>query len=437
MVKFCDTLVIRKDECPAGCTLCVDACAGRNGGDNLGAVIKVVDAEGKETHGVAICYQCGVPQCLDVCPSDAISKSEDDGIVRVDAEACSGCEACVDGCSYGMMFFNEDKQVATKCDMCGDDEPACVAACPYGLITLAQSKPVYDAIKDMSDIVPHGSNLCGGCGADIALRMLTRMFSDKADQMVLQTCMGCCHLTVQAARTATVSSLLPSVASLMTGMSRYYIKAGMPHTLLGYIGDGTTADIGFQALSAAAERGEKFIFACYDNEGYENTGIQKSSTTPYGAWTTTTQVGKVGEGKTTPAKNVALLMAMHRIPYAATLNVGYLEDFLNKVAKAKEAVKYGTVYLHIFTSCSTAWRARVDSTIEMAKMATETNYYPLWEAEYGKLKLTYKPKQRRPITDFTSLQGRFKHLDKKHLDQFQQWVNDNYNIVAALDKAEY
>ncbi|MBT3362878.1 MAG: phenylglyoxylate dehydrogenase [Chloroflexi bacterium] len=436
MAKFCDTLLVRKGACPADCSICVDACAARNGSDNLGAVIKIINEEGKEQHSVATCYQCGEPQCMDVCPSDAITKDEVSGIVRVDADLCTGCEACVDGCSYGMMFFNDDKQIATKCDMC-DGQPACVEACPYGVITLLKSSSVNDTLKGRKDIVPSGNPLCGGCGADLALRLYARILGDNADKMVMQTCMGCCHLTVQSMMTATVSSLLPSVPALMTGMSRYWRKKGMDHILTGYIGDGTTADIGFQALSAAAERGEKFIFACYDNEGYENTGIQKSSTTPYGAWTTTTQVGKEGQGKGTPAKNVALLMAMHRIPYAATLNIAYLDDFIMKVEKAKEAVKHGMVYLHMFTSCPTAWRSEVDTAIDLGRTAVESNYYPLWEAIDGKLKLTYKPKSKRPITDFTKMQGRFKHLDAEHLKIFQKWVDDNYAIVAALDAAKY
>ena len=436
MAKFCDTLVIRKNACPPECKLCVDACASRNGGDNSGPVIKLIEEAGATYHSVATCFQCGEPQCLEVCPSDAITKSEKDGIVRVDAESCSGCEACIDACSYGMMFFNEDKQVATKCDICGG-KPACVEVCPYGILTLEKSEPVYRLVEGYTDIVPKGSNLCGGCGADTALRLLLKLFSDKREEMVLQTCMGCCHLTVQAVMTATVSSLLPSVPALMTGMSRYYRKEGIEHTILGFIGDGTTADIGFQALSAAAERGEKFIFACYDNEGYQNTGIQKSSTTPYGAWTTTTQVGKIGKGKTTPAKNIALLMAMHRIPYTATLSVAHLEDFTLKVKKAKEAVKDGMVYLHILTACPTAWRAKPELSVEMARIAVETNYFPLWEAENGKLRLTHKPKAVRPITDFTQMQGRFNHLDKEHLQMFQNWVNDNYAIIDALDKADY
>ncbi|MCX6012391.1 MAG: thiamine pyrophosphate-dependent enzyme [Chloroflexi bacterium] len=428
MTLFNNTLIIKKEVCPANCDLCIKACAGRDNANNLGAVIKIVKSKDNDKHGVATCYQCGESKCIESCPSEAITRNETTGIVSINTELCT--------CPYGMIVFNEEKQLAAKCDQC-NGKPACAEACPYGVITLAKSRPIYENTGKYRDIVPKGNNLCPGCGADIALRLFLKCFSDRQDELVLQTCMGCCHLTVQAVRTATLSTLLPSVAAVMTGLSRRFQKAGTKHTLVGFIGDGTTADIGFQALSAAAERGEKYIFACYDNEGYENTGIQKSSTTPYGAWTTTTQVGKVGKGKTTPAKNVALLMAMHRIPYAATLSISHIEDFVKKVEKAKEAVKDGLVYLHIFTTCPTAFRSDQKESVKLARTAVETNYFPLWEANYGKLNLTYKTKSVLPITDFTKTQGRFKHLGASQLEIFQDMVNHNYAIIEALDKVTY
>jgi len=255
-----------------------------------------------------------------------------------------------------------------------------------------------------------------------------------AKDLILQAAMGCAHTTVGSAMTATVSSLLPTAPSLMTGHSRYFRKVGRDHLLVAFLGDGTTCDIGFQTLSAAAERGEHLIYMCYDNEAYENTGSQKSSTTPYGAWTTTTPVGTKSTGKTQPSKNVPLLMAMHRIPYTATVNISHLEDFAQKVEKAKEAVKDGFVYIHIFGSCPTGWKFPTEDCVELARTAVETNYFPLWEAERGRLRLTYQPKVVRPITEFTKMQGRFRHLTKEQLDELQKIVNDKFATIEALTK---
>ncbi|MCX6012320.1 MAG: thiamine pyrophosphate-dependent enzyme [Chloroflexi bacterium] len=434
MAKFCDTLVFKKDACPAECKVCVDACAKRNKGDNLGPVMKVLESKEKGKHGIATCYQCGEPKCMEACPSEAITKGED-GLVKIDAEQCTGCEACIEACPYGMMFFNEEKQLANKCEQCGGS-PACVEACPYEVASFAKSKPVYMMIQGKKDIIQRGNNLCQGCGPDLALRYMLKVTGDK--NLLLQTAMGCPHLTVQAAMTATISSLLPSVPALMTGISRYYRKIGKEYMFIGFLGDGTTCDIAFQALSAAGERGEKFIYTCYDNEAYENTGIQKSSTTPYGAWTTTTQVGKNGRGNVKSVqKNVALLMAMQRLPYVATATISDLEDFGKKMKKALEYVKDGMVYIHILTPCGTGWRAKEDETIELARRAVETNYFPLWEAVHGKLHITHKVKHPRPATDFVKMQARFKHMNAEELVEFQKRVDDSFAIINALDKGNY
>jgi len=220
----------------------------------------------------------------------------------------------------------------------------------------------------------------------------------------------------------------------MTGASRYFRKKGKDALLVAFVGDGTTADIGFQPLSSAAERGEQFIYMCYDNEGYQNTGIQRSSTTPFGAWTMTTQVGTEGSGKTRPAKNVPLLMAMHDIPYTATISISHLEDFARKMEKAKELVKDGLVYIHMLCPCPTGWRAQTEDCIELARMAVDTDYFPLWEAENKEFRFTYRPKSVKPITEFTKMQGRFAHLTKAQLDELQKMVNDKFNRIDGMTR---
>ena len=146
----------------------------------------------------------------------------------------------------------------------------------------------------------------------------------------------------------------------------------------------------------------------------------------------TTQVGAQGDGKDQSAKYMPLIMAMHFPPYVATLSLAYLEDYTQKILKAKEAVKKGFVYLHILSPCPTGWRSNADNGIALSRLAVETNYFPLWEAEEGKLNLTYEPQNRKPITEFTKHQGRFSHLTPDQIDKLQGLVDDKFNYIEKL-----
>ena len=427
MGSFYDTLVIKQGACPPGCTACVDACARRNGGDNLGAAIKVIHKP--DYHGVETCVQCGEPKCVEICPSGAIAKSEINGVVRIDQKRCVGCGLCTLACPYGGIYYKSGPNKAFKCDTC-DGKPACVEACPYGVLSFIKSRPIYNRLQE--SILHSGAFLCVGCGVDLALRFMLRVLGGK--DVILYACAGCAVFDVAAAKTALDLCLMTNIPSMMTGASRYFQKIGKDILLVSFVGDGATADVGFQPLSGAAERGEKILFMCYDNEAYQNTGIQRSSTTPFRAWTMTTQVGAKGQGKGQIPKNVPLLIAMHGVAYTATVTVSHLEDYAQKLEKAREAVKNGFVYIHILTPCPTGWRARPEDAIEMARMAVETNYFPLWEAEWGKFRLTYQPREVKPVTEFTKLQGRFRHLTKQQLDELQKIVNDRFTFLEALTK---
>ena len=303
--------------------------------------------------------------------------------------------------------------------------------CPYGVLSLSKSYSINERLQE--DIMQPGTSLCVGCGADLAFRFFFRILDTK--DLIIYGSPGCFLPEIwQTVATTTLSSLMTTVASTMTGASRYFRKVGRDATLVAFVGDGCTADIGFQPLSAAAERGERVIYVCYDNEAYQNTGIQRSSTTPYGAWTMTDQIGSKGSGKPQPAKNVPLIMAMHGIAYAATISISHLEDFAQKVEKAKAAVKDGFVYIHILAPCPTGWRAQPEDCVELAKMAVETNFFPLWEAEGSRFRITYQPKSVRPISEFTNLQGRFRHLAKQQLDELQTIVNNKFTIIDMLTK---
>jgi pyruvate/2-oxoacid:ferredoxin oxidoreductase beta subunit len=201
--------------------------------------------------------------------------------------------------------------------------------------------------------------------------------------------------------------------------------------VVAFLGDGATADVGFQNLSGAAERGENLIYICYDNEAYMNTGVQRSGTTPRSTWTFTTPVGPKRRGKEQPTKYMPLIMALHGVPYVATAAISNLEDYATKLSKAI-SIKDGMAYIHLFSPCPTGWRAPLDMTVELSRMAVETNYFPLWEMEHGKYRLTYEVKNPKPIQEYTKLMGRFAHLTKPELESFQQAANERFDFIKSL-----
>jgi len=196
-------------------------------------------------------------------------------------------------------------------------------------------------------------------------------------------------------------------------------------TVVGWAGDGGTVDIGIQALSGAAERGTNFIYICYDNEAYGNTGMQRSGATPYGAWTTTTPSGKRERKKDMP-----LIMAAHRIPYVATACPSYPIDFVNKLRKAKEMK--GTKYIHILAPCPTGWRYDTSKTVELGRLAVQTGLWALFEIEYGKFKLNppsdrlVDKAKRKPVKDYLTFQGRFRNLTEEDIERIQRWVDEEW-----------
>jgi pyruvate ferredoxin oxidoreductase beta subunit len=175
-------------------------------------------------------------------------------------------------------------------------------------------------------------------------------------------------------------------------------------------GDGGTYDIGLQSLSGAMERGHDMLYICYDNGAYMNTGIQRSSATPFGADTTTRPAGSVIQGKTEQRKNLTKIMAAHNIPYAAQASPSHWMDLMKKVQKAMEI--NGPKFMNIIAPCNRGWRSRTDDAILLSRLAVETCYWPLYEIENGIPKITFKPKEKKPIVDFLKPQGRFKHLFK-------------------------
>jgi len=268
---------------------------------------------------------------------------------------------------------------------------------------------------------------CPGCGATIAMRFVLKALGEK----VIMVLPACCWSVIagpypqSSLRIPVIHSAFETGGAVASGVrAALDMKGDKETTVVTWAGDGGTFDIGFQALSGAVERNEDFIYVCYDNEAYMNTGVQRSSSTPYGAWTTTTPGT---EWKKMRKKNIVEALVAHRIPYAATANIAFPEDLTRKVKKAKETK--GSRFLHIYASCPTGWKLPSEMAIKIARMAVQTNIFPLYEVEGGvKYTINYKPKEY-PVREYFKLQGRFSHLTDKDLAQIQEMVNEDWEML--------
>ncbi|WP_448383986.1 3-methyl-2-oxobutanoate dehydrogenase subunit beta [Desulfosoma sp.] len=268
---------------------------------------------------------------------------------------------------------------------------------------------------------------CPGCGAAIAMRFVLKALGEKT-MMVIPAC--CWSIIAGPYPQSTLKVPVLHTAFETGGAVASGVRAALDiqgdteTTVVTWAGDGGTFDIGFQALSGAVERNEDFIYVCYDNEAYMNTGVQRSSSTPYGAWTTTTP-GQ--EWKKLRKKNIVEALVAHRIPYAATASIAFPEDLVRKVKKAK-AIR-GSRFLHIYASCPTGWRMPSELAVKIARMAVQTNIFPLYEVENGvRYTINYMPKGYL-VREYFKLQGRFKHLTEDDLEQIQLMVNEDWELL--------
>jgi len=284
-----------------------------------------------------------------------------------------------------------------------------------------------------------GNAACAGCGATIALRLTYKALGLRTIFVVP----ACCTTIIQGPypRTAFSSPILniafEATAAAASGVVAGLRKRGIKNvTVVGWAGDGGTADIGIQALSGAAERGTDFIYIMYDNESYMNTGIQRSGSTPYGAWTTTTPAGKREHKKDLP-----LIMAAHNIPYVATACVSYPLDFISKLKKAKGM--RGTKYIQILSPCPPGWRFSTEKTIEVGRLAVRIGMWALFEIEHGEFKLS-RPSaplvdrsKRRPVEEYLKMQGRFAHFTREDIAVLQNWINRTWENYKRLQSSLY
>jgi pyruvate/2-oxoacid:ferredoxin oxidoreductase beta subunit len=199
-------------------------------------------------------------------------------------------------------------------------------------------------------------------------------------------------------------------------------------SVVAWAGDGGTYDIGFQSLSGAAERNENFIYVCYDNEAYMNTGIHRSSASPLMAWTTTTPVSSP---KIMPKKNIDFIIAEHGVPYIATASVAFPDDFIKKFMTAKN-IK-GLRFIRVLTPCPTGWKVNPAQSIKIARMAVQSGIFPLYEINNGDLSLNYIDKSRS-VEDYLKLQGRFAHLKRKDIINIQKDIDKNWKKIIKIAK---
>jgi len=289
-------------------------------------------------------------------------------------------------------------------------------------------------LVERGEFLSPGHRACQGCGEVLALRQLLKGLG--ADTVVANAT-GCMEIISSCYPTTAWNVPYIHVAFENAAAVGSGVEAGLKALrrkgkiadrdvqVVAIAGDGGTCDIGLQALSGAMERGHNLIFFCLDNEAYMNTGIQRSSATPFMAATTTSPAGKAIKGQRTGKKNVPEIMVAHNVPYVATACPSYPLDVIEKVHKAK-AVS-GPAYIHIFTVCPTGWRSASHEPVKLGRLAVETGIFPLYEVENGKYRLTMElPEKRRPISDYIKSQGRFRHLDPADVDKVQALVDKEF-----------
>ncbi len=286
-----------------------------------------------------------------------------------------------------------------------------------------------------------GHRACIGCGEALAMRLAFKALGPDSIVVCATGCMEIIssQLPWTSWRVPWIHTIFENTAAVASGieaglkiMKQKGRKPDKKINVVANAGDGGTSDIGLQALSGALERGHDFLYICWDNEAYMNTGIQRSSATPYGASTTTAPAGKRSIGQVTWKKNMPAIAAAHNIPYVATACPSYPFDLMEKVAKG--AAIDGPAYVHIFSVCPTGWRCPTDQTIEIGRLAVQTGVFPLYEIEDGKYKLNVNVAKRKPVEEYLKPQGRFRHLSEKDIKYIQDRVDKEY--TGLVEKVE-
>ena len=269
-----------------------------------------------------------------------------------------------------------------------------------------------------TELLSPGHASCPGCAVALAVRLVLNALGPNSVVVIPPSCIAVMAgpLPLSAIGVPVFQTAFETTAAAASGLARALKARGGEVTVACLAGDGGTHDIGLQALSGAAERNEDFIYCCFDNEAYQNTGNQKSSATPWGAWTTSTP-----RGKPTRKKDIVEIMAAHRIPYAATACPAYPDDLLAKIGRAKPLS--GTRFFHLLCPCVPGWGIAEDAALRVARLAVESRLFPLYEVEDGlRYTITHEP-ARLPVRDYLTAQARYRHLDEEAVRRVQEEVD--------------
>ncbi|HDP73934.1 MAG TPA: pyruvate ferredoxin oxidoreductase [Candidatus Woesearchaeota archaeon] len=305
---------------------------------------------------------------------------------------------------------------------------------------------LFDFAKKAHKLLP-GHRSCAGCPAPIVARAI---LSATDDEVVVSNATGCLEVVTTIYPQSSwnipfIHNTFENAAATISGVETAYrslkksgrINQNRKIRFVAFGGDGGTYDIGLQSLSAALERGHTFTYVCYDNEGYMNTGGQRSSATPIGANTTTDPVGEVRVGKQESRKDLMKIVAAHHIPYAAQASLSNWPDLLKKAQKALSTE--GPSFLLVLSPCVAVWKIKPDMAVELSRLAVDTCFWPLYEIEDGKFRLNFDPAGNKlPIAEFLKHQGRYKHLlepkNKKLLDRLQAEVDHEFEKIKKLSE---
>ncbi|MCX8064256.1 MAG: thiamine pyrophosphate-dependent enzyme [Candidatus Hydrogenedentes bacterium] len=284
-----------------------------------------------------------------------------------------------------------------------------------------------------------GNRSCAGCGLGIGLRYILKALDGKCIMVVPASCLTVLGgmYPVSSVRVPWINSVFPGTAAVASGVSigLKALNKENDYTVLAMAGDGGTVDIGIQGLSGASERNQNFLYICYDNEAYMNTGTQRSGATPRGVKTTTTPL----EGKRHNPKDMPKIMEAHNIPYVATACVAYPIDLYDKVKKAKD-IK-GLRYIHLLVPCPSGWQYDPKDTVNIGQLAVETGAFILYEVENGELRLTGRSRRiamggkLKSIDEYLNLQNRFLKFTPEEIEEYQKEINQRWEILVKRDKS--
>ena len=291
------------------------------------------------------------------------------------------------------------------------------------------------SLKNMPEVEPisPGHRACQGCGEVLALRQALKAIGKN---VVVSSATGCMEIITSpypqtAWRAPWIHVAFENASAVASGVEAAYKVLNRKKiidqpdvTFLAYGGDGATADIGLQSLSGAFERGHNFVYLCLDNEAYMNTGIQRSSSTPFGASTTTSPPGAKSSGQATWKKNMPEIAVAHGIPYVATATPAHPVDLMNKVKKG--SLVPGPAYIHIYSPCPTGWRCGMDESLQVARLAVESKVFPLYEVIDGEYHLSRRPAKPKTVAEYFKPQRRFRHLTETEIEFIQQRVDREY-----------